>query len=70
MTSQSNLRGEAPLSELFADPVMQTIMAYDGVSERQLEAVIANARKVLEARSAPCLSVVQDSLEVRLPPAA
>lgn len=39
----ASLRGEAPLAELLADPILRRLMRHDGVSLRELRDLLAEA---------------------------
>lgn len=45
MTIQSNIARELSLTEMLSEPIVQTVMARDGFTRRDLQALIGVARE-------------------------
>jgi len=45
MTVQSSIAGELSFKEMLSDPIVQTVMARDGITRRDLEDMIEAARE-------------------------
>lgn len=50
MTVQSSIARELSFAEMLSDPIVQTVMARDGVTRRDLEGLIEVAREGKGAR--------------------
>jgi len=54
-TCRRNLDGEPSLSEMLADPIVQTIMARDGVASDEMAALIGTIRSRLAGKRSDAL---------------